>query len=96
MATSELRTGQKLKNSLFFSLFAGNLGVETGSTWTASATTQSRILRDFPKPRKLRRIGGVARQRSVSEIGYPKFGGDFGAFVSGREIPFPGNRDSRE
>src|SRR5450759_2664524 len=38
MATSELRTGQKLKNSLFFSLLPGNLGVETGSTWTASAT----------------------------------------------------------
>src|SRR5665811_62912 len=31
----------KLKNSLFFSLLAGNLGVETGSTRTASATTQS-------------------------------------------------------
>ena len=26
------------KNSLFFSLLAGNLGVETGSTATASAT----------------------------------------------------------
>ena len=30
-----------LQNSLFFSLFAGNLTVETGSTATASATTQS-------------------------------------------------------
>jgi hypothetical protein len=29
-----------LKNSLFFSLLAGNLGVETGSTATASATTK--------------------------------------------------------
>ena len=29
-----------LKNSLFFSLLAGNLGVETGSTKTASTTTQ--------------------------------------------------------
>jgi hypothetical protein len=27
-----------LKNSLFFSLLAGKLVVETGSTWTASAT----------------------------------------------------------
>jgi len=30
-----------LKNSLFFSLLAGNLAMETGSTATASATTQS-------------------------------------------------------
>jgi hypothetical protein len=59
------------------------------------STTQSRLLRDFPKPRKLRRIGRVARQRLVSEIGHPKFGGDFCTFVSGREIPFPGNRDCR-
>jgi len=29
------------RNSLFFSLLAGNLAVETGSTATASATTQS-------------------------------------------------------
>jgi hypothetical protein len=29
----------KSQNSLFFSLLAGNLGVETGSTATASATT---------------------------------------------------------
>jgi hypothetical protein len=29
----------KLKNSLFFSLLAGNLGMETGSYVTASAAT---------------------------------------------------------
>jgi hypothetical protein len=45
MATSELRIGQKLKNFLFFSLLAGNLAVETGSTMTATATTQSRDAR---------------------------------------------------
>src|SRR5450830_1754341 len=95
MATSEPRARPKSKNSLLISLLAGNLGAETGSTTTASAITQSRILRDFPKPRKLRRIGRVARQRLVSEIGHPKFGGDFGTFVSGREIPFLGNRDCR-
>jgi len=30
-----------LQNSLFFSLLAGNLAAETGSTWTASATTEA-------------------------------------------------------
>ena len=32
---------RKLKNSLFFSLLAGNLAVETGSITTASATSPS-------------------------------------------------------
>ena len=41
MATPKRRFGPKLKNSLLISLLAGNWGVETGSTWTASATTQS-------------------------------------------------------
>ena len=44
MTTSKRRCGPKLKNSLFFSLLAGNLGVETGSYVTASAT----IFLDFP------------------------------------------------
>jgi hypothetical protein len=35
--TSEPRVGPKLKNSLLISLLAGNLGVATGSIWTASA-----------------------------------------------------------
>ena len=34
-----LGSGPKLKNSLLISLLAGNLGVETGSNATASATT---------------------------------------------------------
>src|ERR1019366_5710573 len=38
MATSEARANPKLRNSLLISLLAGNLGVETGSTMTASAT----------------------------------------------------------
>jgi hypothetical protein len=37
------RSRPKFKNSLFFSLLAGNLVVETGSTATASATTHSHI-----------------------------------------------------
>jgi hypothetical protein len=36
------------RNSLLFSLLAGNRGAETGSTLTASATTQSPTTRDFP------------------------------------------------
>src|ERR1039458_6900898 len=45
MATSEPRASPKLKNSLFFSLLAVNLAVETGSTATASAAT---VLRGYP------------------------------------------------
>jgi hypothetical protein len=40
MAVSEPRLGPKLENSLFFSLLAGNLGVETGSNAIASATNK--------------------------------------------------------
>jgi predicted MarR family transcription regulator len=36
------------QNSLFFSLLAGNLLVETGSIWAASTTTQSTANRRFP------------------------------------------------
>jgi hypothetical protein len=45
MAISEARASPKLKNSLFISLLAENLGVETGSPATASATI--RILCSF-------------------------------------------------
>jgi hypothetical protein len=38
---SDPEIAPELKRSLFFSLLAGNLGVETGSTTTASATTHS-------------------------------------------------------
>ena len=38
----------KIKNSLLFSLLAGNSEVETGSTTTAATTTHSGICRDFP------------------------------------------------
>jgi hypothetical protein len=38
MRSSETQAGSNLKNSLFFSLLAGNLDAETGSTVTASAT----------------------------------------------------------
>ena len=44
----EPRSGLELKNSLFFSLSAGNFRIETGSYVTASATTQSHVWRDFP------------------------------------------------
>src|SRR5437899_177333 len=63
------------RNSLFFSVLAGNLAVETGSTTTASATTQSFETRDFPKHEENDRVGGLLRGRSVS--------GDFGLSPSG-------------
>jgi hypothetical protein len=40
----------KLQNSLFFSLLAGNLRVETGSTTTASATNHSGAREVFRSP----------------------------------------------
>src|SRR5258708_35853769 len=47
------------KNSLLNSLLAGNLDVETGSIWTASATTQSYAPGDFLKEYEKPRIGGI-------------------------------------
>src|SRR5258708_36512986 len=47
------------KNSLLNSLLAGNLDVETGSIWTASATTQSYATGDFLKEYEKPRIGGI-------------------------------------
>ena len=62
---------------------------------TASATTQSAKCGDFPKARECPRIGRLSCRRSVSTIGQLGFGTRFGAFVSGLEIPFPGNGDCR-
>jgi hypothetical protein len=45
-ALSIFKFGTILQNSLFFSLLARNLAVETGSTWTASATSGFNSLRD--------------------------------------------------
>jgi hypothetical protein len=42
------KVSPKLRNSLFFSLLAGNLDAETGSTTTASATTHSLASLGFP------------------------------------------------
>jgi hypothetical protein len=40
-------------------------------------------------------IGGVVRERSVSEVARLDSGGRFGSFVSRHKNPFPGNRDCR-
>ena len=96
MATSEPRVGPKLKNSLFFSLLAGNLGVETGSTATASATTDSRATREFLKPREWPTFSGLHMRALNLCTGAIALKADFGAFVSGRKIRLPGNRDRRE
>jgi hypothetical protein len=51
--------GLNTQNSLFFSLLAGNLVAETGSTVTASATTHSGIVGCFPVSGYGRRLGGI-------------------------------------
>jgi hypothetical protein len=50
---------QNPQNSLLCSLLAGNLGVETGSIQSASATTQSYATGDFLKECEKPRIGGI-------------------------------------
>ena len=57
-----------LQNSLFFSLLVGNLAVETGSTWTASATTSSLILQLYLTKLLNRMIGGHGRTAGVSIV----------------------------
>jgi hypothetical protein len=51
----------KLKNSLFFSLLAGNLDAETGSTTTASATTHSGARDGFRSPPTAVNLAGFSR-----------------------------------
>ena len=58
---------QNFQNSLLFSLLSGNLDAETGSHPTASATTQLRATGEFLAACEIRRIGGVVRERPVSE-----------------------------
>jgi hypothetical protein len=84
------------RNSLYFSLLAGNWGAEKGSTMTACATTQSRATRDFLKPREWLTFGGLQMRELYLCIGAIMLGADFGGFVSGRKIRLPGNRDRRE
>src|SRR6266446_2482417 len=57
---------QRLLGSSLSRGIAGNLGVETGSIQSASATTQSRISGEFLAEGKLPRIGVVVWQRPVS------------------------------
>ena len=72
------------------------MAAETGSTATASATTQSRATRDFPKPREWPTFGGLHTRAFYLCIGAIALEADFGGFVSGRKIRLPGNRDRRE
>ena len=84
---------RNFKFSLFFSLLAGKPGVETGSTTTASATTQSHSNGDFLAFGEKPRIGALACWCLVSASGQVDSNGHFGAFVSGLKIPLPDNRD---
>jgi hypothetical protein len=69
---------------------------ETGSTVTASATTQSVSNGDFPGFGEKPRIGGLACWCLVSASGQVDSNGHLRAFVSGLKIAFPGNRDRRQ
>jgi hypothetical protein len=56
-------------------------------------TTDSRATRDFPSPFKKPPKGGLTRARLVSVEGVSELRRCFGAFISARKIPFPGNGD---
>jgi hypothetical protein len=66
---------------------------ETGSYWTASATTQSRLCGNFPAAGEKPPGGGMRRERLVSVTGDLDLEGSLGALFSGLEFPFPGNGD---
>jgi hypothetical protein len=85
--------GYILGISLYFSLLPGKSDLETGSIAPASATTHSEVRRDFPVRDAQRPIGGVVRPCLFSAMASRDVRGGFGAFVSARKIPFPGNRD---
>ena len=90
MATFEPLAGPKLKNSLFFSLLAGNLAGETGSTWTASATTQSP---ESLITETLREQAALARPVRHVIFGIWSPAGEAGqnlGLVSSRKNPVPG------
>jgi hypothetical protein len=61
---------------------------------TASATTHSRIQRDFPASGKRPRIGGACCRRLVSAKEQLDLRGRFGAFVSGPRNPVSRRRRS--
>jgi hypothetical protein len=49
---------------------AGNLPLETGSIQAASTTTQSRDTGEFLAACQMRRIGGIVRERPLSETAH--------------------------
>ena len=64
-----------------------------GSSSPPSPTTQSYANRDFPVHCELPRISGLPCVHVVSAEGHSNLSRLSGAFVSGRQFPFPGNRD---
>ena len=82
----------KLQNSLFFSLLARELRVETGSIATASATTHSFEPRDFLETSKWPAIGGLRRWCFVSAETNFAQGGISGELSLCPEIAVPGGR----
>jgi hypothetical protein len=67
--------------------------VETGSIGTASATTQSHVLGNFPAAGAKPPDGGMRRERLVSVTRDLDLEGSLRALFSGLEFPFPGNGD---
>jgi hypothetical protein len=76
-----------LQNSRFFSVIDGNSIAETGSIWTASATTHSFELEDFPETSQRPAIGGLRYRRFSLRGDLFRRGGDFGLAVSARGKP---------
>ncbi|HEY6904791.1 MAG TPA: hypothetical protein VI216_10830 [Candidatus Acidoferrales bacterium] len=67
LAFESHQAGRIQRNSLFISLLAGNLRVETGSNPTASTTTQSFMCRDFV--RVAEKNSDFVRSASISGTG---------------------------
>ena len=93
LSNAGCESGQNWQNSLLISLLAGNSTCETGSTATASATTQSCTNGDFPVQCESPRIGGDLCTHFISAICRLNCRDGFGAFVSARKIAFPDRGD---
>ena len=93
LATKFAGYGQYSEIPCSFPCKQGIQVLETGSIQTASATTHSRATRDFPSAFQKPPMGGLTRARLVSVEGVSESRRCFGAFISARKIPFPGNGD---
>src|SRR5262245_39780039 len=84
--------GRIRHNSLLISLLAGIFRAETGSTWTASATTQFRKTGEVLTGSQLPRIGGLFSGGLFLPQPAPIRAGEFVPFVSAVGKPVPGSK----